>query len=174
MICTPNHALIVNAASRALSSTRELPFKHPNPFSLDLGVKLIVKRMLRLVHPRKNVPGVTIVRGGDGVVSEIRKWLLLERVVGVKGVVFMGGVCGVERGDSVVVGSGVVSTWRRSRRWSVVRIPVPREGGKAGNIYLGFLILMDVRSVGWEIVIVGCDSWSRPLRGCVGVIRTRW
>lgn len=100
------------------------------------------------------------MRGGDGVVTEIRKRRFLERV---EGVMFVGGVCRVKRGDAVGVGDRVVSVWRRSCRLPMVRVPVPCEPGKAANIYFGIVILMTIGLVGEEVVIAVCDPWSRPL-----------
>ena len=103
------------------------------------------------------------MRGGDGVVTTIRKWLFLERIVGVKGVMLVGGVRGVKGGDAVDVGSGVVSTWRRSCRWLVVGIPVPRERREVANVYFGIMIVTTVGLVGEEVIIVVCNPWSRSL-----------
>ena len=103
------------------------------------------------------------MRGGDGVITGIGKWLLRERIVGVKRVMFVGGVCGIKWGDGVGVRDGVVNTRGRSCRWSVVGIPVPRERRKAANIYFGIMILMTVGPVGEEVIIVVRNSWSRSL-----------
>lgn len=100
------------------------------------------------------------MRGGKGVVIEIGKRLLLERV---KGVAFVGGVGGVERGDDFSIRDRVVSTWGGSCGWSTVGIPVPCERRKAADVYPAFVVLVKVRTVGGGVVILIHNSWDGSL-----------
>jgi hypothetical protein len=168
-VYAPNHDLIVIQTLPDILPG-ELPFEHPNPFSLDLWVKLFVERIPCLIDPREDVPGVTAVRGRERGVTKIGKRLLLKRI---EGIVLVGGVCGVKGGDVVDVGEVMVSGRRRSRSWPMVGIPVPCERGKAAGVYLGIMVLATVKPVRGKVVIVIRNSWSGSLRRRMGVVRTR-